>query len=54
MPKAKKHDSILGATIEEIDLRDPLSEEEVIFLKESLAEYEVIFFLHNYLIVLSL
>ena len=44
MPKAKKHDSILGATIEEIDLRNPLSEEEVIFLKESLAEYEVIFF----------
>jgi taurine dioxygenase len=34
----------LGATIDEIDLREPLKAKEVEFIKQSLAEHEVIFF----------
>ena len=44
MAKIRKEDSALGATIDEIDLREPLKTKEVEFIKQSLAENEVIFF----------
>ena len=44
MAKIRKEDSALGATIDEIDLREPLQTKEVEFIKQSLAENEVIFF----------
>ena len=44
MAKIIKTDSALGATIDEIDLREPLKTKEVEFIKQSLAENEVIFF----------
>ena len=44
MAKIIKEDSALGATIDEIDLREPLKTKEINFIKQSLAEHEVIFF----------
>ena len=44
MAKIIKEDSALGATIDEIDLRESLKTKEIDFIKQSLAEYEVIFF----------
>ena len=44
MSKIIKEDSVLGATIDEIDLKEPLTTKEVGFIKQSLAEHEVIFF----------
>ena len=44
MAKIIKEDSALGATIDEIDLREPLKTKEIDFIKQSLAEHEVIFF----------
>ena len=39
-----KEDSALGATIQEIDLREPLSEDLTAFISQALAENEVVFF----------
>jgi len=39
-----KEDSALGATIQEIDLREPLDESLTAFVSQALAENEVIFF----------
>ena len=39
-----KEDSALGATIQEIDLREPLDEDLTAFISQALAENEVIFF----------
>ena len=39
-----KEDSALGATIQEIDLREPLDEDLTAFISRALAENEVIFF----------
>ena len=39
-----KEDSALGATIQEIDLREPLDEDLTSFISQALAENEVIFF----------
>ena len=44
MVKIIKEDSALGATLDEIDLREPLTTKEVEFIKQRLAEHEVIFF----------
>ena len=44
MAKIIKEDSVLGATIDEIDLKEPLTTKEIDFIKQSLAEHEVIFF----------
>ena len=44
MAKINKEDSALGATIEEIDLREPLDEDLTAFISHALAENEVIFF----------
>ena len=43
MAKIIKEDSALGATVDEIDLRESLKTKEIDFIKQSLAEYEVIF-----------
>ena len=39
-----KEDSALGATIQEIDLREPLDEDLTAFISQALAENEVVFF----------
>jgi taurine dioxygenase len=39
-----KEDSALGATIQEIDLRQPLDEDLTAFISQALAENEVVFF----------
>ena len=44
MAKIMKEDSALGATIQEIDLREPLDESLTGFIAKALAENEVIFF----------
>ncbi len=44
MAKIIKEDSVLGATIQEIDLREPLDESLTAFISQALAENEVIFF----------
>ena len=43
MAKIIKEDYVLGATIDDIDLRQPLDEELRDFIFKALAEYEVIF-----------
>ena len=42
--KIIKEESVLGATLHNIDLREPLSEDMVSFVSNALAEHEVIFF----------
>ena len=44
MAKIIKEDFALGATIQEIDLREPLDESLTAFISQALAENEVIFF----------
>jgi len=44
MAKIIKEDYVLGATIDDIDLRQPMDEELRDFIFKALAEYEVIFF----------
>ena len=44
MAKIIKEDFALGATIQEIDLREPLDESLTTFISQALAENEVIFF----------
>ena len=44
MAKIIKEDFALGATIQEIDLRQPLDEDLTAFISQALAENEVIFF----------
>ena len=44
MPQIIKEDSVLGATINNIDLREPLDEDLKNFISKALADNEVIFF----------
>ena len=44
MAKIIKEDSVLGATIQNIDLREPLDKDLAAFISQALAENEVIFF----------
>ena len=44
MAKIIKEDSALGATIADIDLKQPLDEKLTTFIAKALAENEVIFF----------
>ena len=44
MAKIIKEDSALGATIADIDLKQPLDEKLTAFIAKALAENEVIFF----------
>ncbi|SVB97681.1 uncharacterized protein METZ01_LOCUS250535, partial [marine metagenome] len=44
MAKIIKEDFVLGATVDDIDLKQPLDDELIGFIAKALAENEVIFF----------